>query len=171
MISMLSRMFDYHAWANQDLFAVLARLDPVVQRDCLQAALRLVSHHHVVARIFAGHLTGALHGYRADNVAVTPDLHTLQADVVASDRWYCDFVRDMRPDALAETVAFTFTDGDRGCMSRAEMLTHVVLHAGYHRGEAGRLVGQAGMSPPWDTFAVFLHRTEPARRLNLNPRG
>jgi len=166
MITMLSRMFDYHAWANQDLFAVLARLDPVAQGDRLQAALRLVSHHHVVSRIFAGHLTGTAHGYQADNVAETPDLDRLRADVAASDRWYCDFVRDIRPDALAQTVAFTFTDGDRGCMSRAEMLTHVVLHAGYHRGEAGRLVSQAGASPPWDTFAVFLHRTEPARRLD-----
>ncbi len=166
MNSMLSRMFDYHAWANQDLFAVLARLDPVAQGDCLQAALRLVSHYHVVARIFAGHLTGTPHGYQADNVAAMPDLGALRADVVASDRWYCDFVRDIRPDALAETVAFTFTDGYRGCMSRAEMLTHVVLHAGYHRGEAGRLLGMAAVSPPWDTFAVFLHRTEPARRLD-----
>ncbi len=165
MITMLSRMFDYHAWANQDLFAVLARLDPVAQGDCRQAALRLVSHYHVVSRIFAGHLTGTPHGYQADNVAATPDLDMLRADVVAADRWYCDFVRDIGPEALAETVAFTFTDGDRGCMSRAEMLTHVVLHAGYHRGEAGRLLGMAAASPPWDTFAVFLHRTEPARRL------
>jgi hypothetical protein len=27
-------------------------------------------------------------------------------------------------------VAFTFTDGDKGHMSREEMLTHVALHAG-----------------------------------------
>ena len=56
-------------------------------------------------------------------------------------------------------------------MTREEMLTHVVTHGGYHRGEVGRLMVQAAsrsgqdMLLPWDTFAVHLHKTEPARRM------
>ncbi|WP_319944187.1 DinB family protein [Mesorhizobium sp. AR10] len=50
-------------------------------------------------------------------------------------------------------------------MSRQEMLTHVVLHGGYHRGEIGRILAGLSISPPWDTFAVHLHRAEPERRL------
>jgi uncharacterized damage-inducible protein DinB len=50
-------------------------------------------------------------------------------------------------------------------MSREEMLTHVVTHGGYHRGEVGRILAQLSVSPPWDTFAVYLHKTEPSRRL------
>jgi uncharacterized damage-inducible protein DinB len=57
-----------------------------------------------------------------------------------------------------------FTDGDRGCMSRREMLTHVAIHGAYHRGEVGRLLKQMPAPVPWDTFAVFLHQAEPARR-------
>ena len=49
-------------------------------------------------------------------------------------------------------------------MTRAEMLAHVVLHAAYHRAEAGRILAAAGIAPPWDTLAVYLHRTEPTRR-------
>ena len=45
------------------------------------------------------------------------------------------------------------------------MLTHVVLHGGYHRGEIGRMLAGIALSPPWDTYAVHLHRAEPARRL------
>jgi uncharacterized damage-inducible protein DinB len=69
------------------------------------------------------------------------------------------------PAALAEVLAFTFTDGDAGRMTRGEMLAHVVLHGGYHRGEVGRILRQLAITPPWDTFAVFLHQTEPGRRL------
>ncbi|RVC60545.1 hypothetical protein EN766_38785, partial [Mesorhizobium sp. M2A.F.Ca.ET.046.02.1.1] len=43
--------------------------------------------------------------------------------------------------------------------------THVVLHGGYHRGEVGRMLAGIAVSPPWDTYAVHLHRVEPARRL------
>jgi len=46
------------------------------------------------------------------------------------------------------------------------MLTHVVTHAGYHRGEVGQIMKQLSIELPWDTFAVYLHRTEPSRRLN-----
>ncbi|WP_348524358.1 DinB family protein [Mesorhizobium sp. L2C089B000] len=33
-------------------------------------------------------------------------------------------------------------------MSRQEMLTHVVTHGGYHRGEIGRILMQIGIAPP-----------------------
>ena len=74
------------------------------------------------------------------------------------------------PRSLSQSIAFVFTDGDQGYMTREEMLTHVVTHTGYHRGEAGRLLTQAaardghGVYLPWDTYAVHLHQTEPERR-------
>lgn len=165
MNTTLRTLFGYHAWANADLFATLERLDPAAHRERMAAAIRLINHHHVVARIFAAHLAGTTHGYTADNAADAPALGALRAAVTASDRWYLDFVRDIRPAELAEAVAFVFTDGDAGCMSREEMLIHVVMHAGYHRGEVGRILAQSSVTPPWDTLAVFLHQTEPARRL------
>lgn len=164
MSTILSTMFSYHAWANADLFSTLRRLDSAAHAERLHVSLRLINHHYVVARIFAGHLTGATHGYLSDNTVETPTLEALQVAVAASDQWYLDFVREIGAADLAERVPLTFTDGDEGCMSREEMLTHVVLHAGYHRGEVGRVLAQASMTPPWDTFAVFLHRAEPARR-------
>lgn len=40
------------------------------------------------------------------------------------------------------------------------MLTHVIDHGGYHRGEVGRIMAQRSLALPWDTFAVHLHQTE-----------
>ena len=115
-------------------------------------------------QIFAAHLTGARHGYAADNTEDTPSLDRLRADVAASDRWYLDYLETVSPDYLSEPVPFVFTDGDKGLMSRQEMLTHVIIHGGYHRGEVGRMLSQISITPPWDTFAVHLHQTEPSRR-------
>jgi uncharacterized damage-inducible protein DinB len=85
--------------------------------------------------------------------------------VAALDRWYLGYLETATPELLSESVPFTFTDGDKGCMSREEMLAHVVTHGGYHRGEVGRIMAQHSVGLPWDTFAVYLHRTEPSRRL------
>lgn len=165
MSTLLQTLYGYHAWANADLFEKLESIDPGKHAIELQAALRLISHYYVVSRIFAGHLRGVPHGFTSDNLEETPALNELRGAVASSDRWYLDYVGKVSPAILAEAVAFTFTDGDKGFMTREEMLTHVALHGGYHRGEIGRILWQLSITPPWDTFAVYLHQTKPERRL------
>ena len=164
MSTLLRKLYAYHAWANDELFDKLETLDRDRHQAELNTALRLVSHAYVVARIFATHLTGARHGYASDNTDETPGLSELRAAVAASDRWYCDYLHGVTPDDLAQSIPFTFTDGDKGHMTREEMLAHVALHGGYHRGEVGRILWQCAVTPPWDTFAVHLHQAEPERR-------
>ncbi|CCV12750.1 DinB family protein [Mesorhizobium sp. STM 4661] len=162
-LTLLRSLFAYQAWANDELLEKLESLDQHVHNEERHAAIRLIHHNHVVARIFSAHLGGASHGYSADNTADTPALAELRAAVATSDRWYLDYLEILSPPHLSEPVAFTFTDGDKGCMTRQEMLTHVVLHGGYHRGEIGRILAQLSITPQWDTFAVHLHQAEPTR--------
>lgn len=164
MSEMLQTLYGYQAWANRDLLDKLALLDGRAQASERETALRLVSHHHVVARIFAAHLTGAHHGYTSDSTVETLSLDELRTAVAATDHWYQDYVRTVSPEALSEAVPFSFTDGDKGCMTRQEMLLHVALHSAVHRGEVCRILWQLSVTPPWDTLAVHLHQLEPARR-------
>lgn len=165
MSGLLRTLFGYQAWANEELFDKLGELDPERHRAELGKAAKLIDHSHVVARIFMAHLTGARHGYTSDASDETPTLRELRTSVATSDRWYIDYVADVSPALLGERRAFVFTDGDKGRMSREEMLGHVILHGGYHRGEVGRILSQLAVTPPWDTLAVHLHRAEPGRRL------
>jgi len=164
MSETLRTLFNYNAWANDALLEKLALLDPSAQGKELQTALRLISHYHVVAQIFAAHLTGANHGFASDNIAEVPTLSALRTSLAATDRWYLDYVRSRDEATLAEPVAFRFTDGDSGSMTRLEMLAHVALHSAIHRGEVSRILWQVSITPPWDTLAVYLHQKEPARR-------
>jgi uncharacterized damage-inducible protein DinB len=166
-LALLRSLFAYQAWANVELLEKLARLEPHAHGKERHAAIRLLNHNHVVSKIFAAHLTGESHGYASDNTEHTPALDQLRADVVAMDRWYLDYLEAVSPQHLAEPVPFVFTDGDKGMMSRQEMLTHIVIHGGYHRGEIGRMLSQISVMPPWDTFAVHLHHAEPSRRLQM----
>ncbi|WP_245520048.1 hypothetical protein [Rhizobium azibense] len=67
-----------------------------------------------------GHLQGVPHGFTSDNLEETPALDDLSAAVTSSDQRYLDYLR-------TEAAALTFTDSDKGYMTREEMLTHVVL--------------------------------------------
>lgn len=162
--TLLLSLFKYKAWANQELFAELEKLDPVAHPAERHTAIRLLNHIHVVDRIFAGHLSGQAHGYTGTNTAETPSFDALRSAVAESDRWYLAYVGGLPAEQLSQTLDFSFTDGAKGRMSREEMLAHVVTHGGYHRGAVGRIMAQLSVPPPRDIFTVFLHQSEPQRR-------
>jgi uncharacterized damage-inducible protein DinB len=162
--SLLISLFQYKAWANQELFVELRRLDPLTQQAELHAALRVLNHIYVVDRIFVANLQGQAHGYSATNTAETPTLDQLQQAVQASDAWYLDYMAGLSAEQLSERIAFSFVDGDAGRMSREEMLAHIVTHGGYHRGAVGRIMAQLDIAPPRDIYTKFLHQAEPERR-------
>jgi uncharacterized damage-inducible protein DinB len=168
---LLLKMFRYQAWANGELLDAMDSLSPERHSTELYLAIRLMNHCLVVNKIFVAHLVSESHHFQSDNTPDTPDLTELRAGLASTDQWYLDYLGTVTPAMLSESVAFAFTDGDNGYMTREEMLTHVVTHGSYHRGEAGRILKQVSNGPeqgvklPWDTYAVHLHRTEPARRL------
>ena len=164
MSTLLRALYGYHAWANSDLLDKLEMPDRAAHSRDRHTAIRLINHYYVVAEIFAAHLRGVRHRYKAAGTVETPSLSDLRAAITASDQWYLNYVQAISPSELSGSVPFTFTDGDKGYMTREEMLTHVVLHGGYHRGEVGRILSQRSVTPPHDTFAVYLHRADRSRR-------
>ena len=164
VLTSIQGLFRYQAWANEELLGKLERLDPERHAQERHDALRLLNHTLIVGRIFAGHLNRQSHGFTADNTPDTPTLEALKDAIGTSDRWYLDYLHKLAPEVLTEPWPFVFTDGDNGFMTREEMLMHVIVHGTYHRGEVGRILRLAGADLPRDTFAVYLHRSEPVRR-------
>jgi uncharacterized damage-inducible protein DinB len=162
--SALTALFAYKAWASTELFHALSKISADLHPNALHSAIRTMNHMYVVDRIFRAHMLGEPHGYRATQTAETPKLSTLQAAVAATDAWYAQYLAQATPQQLSETVCFTFTDGDTGCMTREEMLLHVITHGGYHRGTLARLLNAVSIAPPRDLFTRYLHVAEPIRR-------
>lgn len=160
----LAALFAQKSWTNNELFHALADVPADQHADALHTAVRTLNHIHVVDCIFQAHLTGQAHGHVATNTEATPELGTLQFAVAETDAWFERYVASVTPQQLAERIAFRFTDGDAGLMSREEMLAHVITHGAYHRGNVGQVLKSIGVAPPRDLFTKFLHLREPARR-------
>lgn len=161
--SSLASLFGYKSWADRELFALLATLAPE-HAEAVHGCIRTLNHIHVVDRIFRAHLSAEPRPFDATNTQSTPTLAQLQADVAATDAWYERYVAGLNPSRLAEVIDFQFTDGDRGRMSREEILLHVITHGGYHRGNVGQVLKSISVAPPRDLYTKFLHQSEPARR-------
>ena len=158
----LQRLFQYKAWANDELLKVLAGLGDGSPITGL--AIKALSHSYVVDRIFAAHMRRKAHAYTSANPSEMPALEDLSADLRASDREYLDYVSTLDSDRLAERIDFTFTDGAAGCMSRQEMLMHVITHGVGHRGQVSALMLLNSLAPARDGFTTYLHETEASTR-------
>ena len=101
--------------------------------------------------------------HTATNTDATPAVLWLFEKVKELDAWYISYASTVEDKALSESIEFTFTDGDRGKMTRQEILLHVITHGGYHRGQAGQIIRAANVLPPRDIYTRFLHLTEPSR--------
>ena len=162
-IETLKSLFGYKAWANSELFTLLATLPPE-HAEPLHTCIRTLNHIYVVDRLFRARLSGEPTPFDATNTKETPSLAQLRSDVEATDAWYLNHVCELSEPALAQVLDFTFADGDRGRMSREEILLHVHTHGAHHRGNVGQVLKSISLAPPRDLYTKFLHQSQPARR-------
>ncbi|SMC13176.1 hypothetical protein ROA7745_03013 [Roseovarius aestuarii] len=72
------------------------------------------------------------------------------------DAWWVEFADGMTPDMLGENVSFEFIGGDRGMMTRLEIIIHVVNYTSYHRVFVDEMLGQIKADGPVCDFPVYL---------------
>ena len=158
----LQRLFEYKAWANDELLAALAKLGG--ESNAVGLAIKALSHTYVVDRIFAAHLRREVHPYSSANRSELPTLEALSAEIRKSDREYIDYVSTLDEEQLAERIDFTFTDAAPGRMSREEMLMHVITHGVGHRGQVSAVLLFNALTPVKDGFTTYLHEMEASTR-------
>ena len=160
----IKSLFAQKSWANNELFNALAAVTDPERAGAIHTAIRTLNHIYVVDRIFQAHLLGEQHGYTATNTDATPELDELHFSVAETDAWYESYVSRGSAELFSQSIAFRFTDGDAGTMTREEMLLHVITHGSYHRGNVGQVLKSISVAPPRDLYTKFLHVSEPARR-------
>jgi uncharacterized damage-inducible protein DinB len=79
------------------------------------------------------------------------------------DQWYIDWSDRQSARSLDEIVRFRFVDGERGAMTRGEILLHVVNHATYHRGWVADMFFQVPARNPTTDLPVYLSNQNRAR--------
>jgi len=150
----------YNAWANQLMFDAVAALpdgEATRERGTLfKNMVHTLNHNHVIALIWQAHLEGREHGFAARNTKDHPPLAELRAAQQALDAWYVKWAHALTEDALREEVSFTLIGGNRGVMTRSEILLHIVNHSTYHRGFVADMFYQVPARPPTTDLPVFL---------------
>ena len=150
----------YRAWADRLTYEALLRLprEEIVKprQTTFGTILQTLSHVYVVDDMFRHHLQGTEHGYRSRQVEQALDLEQLWHATQTMHQWYAETSADWSRDDLKKPVSFAFVDGQKGLMTREEIILHVVNHATYHRGFIGDMLKQISYHWPANDLPVFL---------------
>ena len=154
----------YNTWANKHIFDAVATL-PEGEATKPRASLfknmvHTLNHNYVIDLIWQAHLEGREHDFTARNTPGHPPLEELRTKQQVIDDWYIAWSDAQSEATLAQAVHFTLIGGNRGVMTRAEILLHIVNHTTYHRGFVADLMYQVpGARPPTTDLPVYLRET------------
>ena len=154
----------YNTWANQLIFDAVAAL-PEGEATKPRASLfknmvHTLNHNYVIDLIWQAHLEGREHDFTARNTPGHPPLEELRTKQQVIDDWYIAWSDAQTEATLAQAVHFTLIGGNRGVMTRGEILLHIVNHTTYHRGFVADLMYQVpGARPPTTDLPVYLRET------------
>jgi uncharacterized damage-inducible protein DinB len=140
----LERLFDYDRWANRETLASLRASSPPPPRG-----LKLMGHIVAAELLWHARLTG-----ESAELPVWPDLSTAQCDMWLSDldrRWK-QYLGTAVPARLDLPVSYANTKGEAFASTVGDVLTHVVIHSAYHRGQIAADVRAAGHQPAYTDF-------------------
>jgi uncharacterized damage-inducible protein DinB len=149
----LERMLRAMAWADREVLGVL--------RGCpaaLGEGLPLFSHVLAAEHVWLARLQR-----RESVVPVWSNLTLDECEKLASENntGYLAFVGELPGDKLETQIPYRNSKGEEFTTSTIDILTHVVIHGAYHRGQIARVIARAGGQTVNTDYIIFARSVEP----------
>jgi len=146
------RLFAYDAWANREALASLrAAAEALPER-----ARRRLAHVVGAQKLWLARIEVA----GGDPPAVWPDLTLDEIGAAIGDlgaRWSL-LVTGLDEVELARSVTYVNSKGEPWASKVGDVLMHVVLHGGYHRGQIASDLRDAGFTPAYTDYIEAVRR-------------
>ncbi len=144
LLEHLRRQFTYDEWANREVLAGLKANASLPLRP-----RQLLAHILSAERLWLERLRK-----QPQSLSVWPDFTLDQCEDQIADvaRLWRNFLGQLPPAGLADTVVYKNSKGEPWTSTVEDILTHVVLHSAYHRGQIASLVRASGEQPAYTDF-------------------
>lgn len=149
LLDQFKRMFAFTDWANTQYIEAIASV-----ADPPEETMVLINHIIGAQVVWLSRLDGASF---PDDWGVWPknpigDCRTRSAASTADWFAYLDGQSD---EAIERIVSYKTTKGDPFETSLRDILSHVLNHGTYHRGQIATQLRQVGVTPPSTDFILF----------------
>ena len=144
LLEHLHRQFVYNAWANREVIASLAVAPAPPSRPRQLLAHILAAESLWFVRIRS----------QPQILPVWPDLSLDECVAQNTDlaSMWDKYLDQLSPAALSNEVSYKNSKGEPWSSTVQDILTHVILHSAYHRGQIASLMRAAGQQPASTDF-------------------
>lgn len=138
----LKRQFMYDGWANREVLKAIRAAG-----DADKRSLQLMAHILGAERVWLERLNQA-----AQSVSVWPesDLGQCEAEAAQLERQWLEYLK--RVADFSRTMSYKNTKGELWTSTVGDVLTHVVMHSAYHRGQIASHMREQGHTPAYTDF-------------------
>ncbi len=140
----LRRQFAYDAWANQEVLKALRANGGGTQRS-----LQLMSHTLAAERVWLERLK---HEKQSVPVWPEPDLTRCESEAAALAKLWSEYLDLITAGDVAQTISYTNSKGEAWTSTIIDVLTHVIMHSSYHRGQIASHMRENGQTPAYTDF-------------------
>jgi uncharacterized damage-inducible protein DinB len=152
LLDHLRRQFAYEAWANGKVLAAIkaSRAESTSGRP-----LQIMAHILSAQRLWLERLT-----QQPQSQPVWPECSLDQCETQMAElrRLWNEYLARLSSVALAEKITYKNSKGENWSNSVEDVLTHVVLHSAYHRGQIASLMRAADDMPAYTDFIHALRQ-------------
>jgi uncharacterized damage-inducible protein DinB len=140
----LRRQFAYDTWANREVLAAIHSSDAARERS-----LQLMSHILAAERVWLERLK-----QQPQTVPVwpKPDLAQCEAEAAELGRLWSEYLDFISSRDISQTISYKNTKGESWMSTIVDVLTHVVMHSAYHRGQIATHMRACGQAPPYTDY-------------------
>jgi uncharacterized damage-inducible protein DinB len=151
--SFLTKLFDYDYWANRAALASLSTIPGDAGR---------------AAKYFA-HIVGAQRVWLSrfetpDSPPAEPwpalTFNEAQAAVEVLHKRWMNVIDQLTPEKLAQDLAYRNSKGQEFRTPIQDVLTHLVMHSAYHRGQVAAAVREAGGKPASTDYIAYVRQLQ-----------
>ncbi|MBI1913241.1 MAG: damage-inducible protein DinB [Planctomycetes bacterium] len=143
-----TKLLRYTAWADRCILAALREL-PAAQQEALPLFAHVLAAEHVwLSRVYGAEA----------RLAVWPQLSLEECAALAGENaaGYEELLQGLGAEELVKPVRYRNTKGVEFVTPLDDILTHVVVHGGYHRGQVARAIGRAGGTTISTDYITFV---------------
>ena len=140
----LRRQFAYDEWANREVLAAIKSWSAPTQRS-----LQLMAHIVAAERLWLERMT-----LKPQSLPVWPEFDLERCTTLAAEqasRWR-KYLGNMTPADLSRPVSYKNTKGEPWSSAIADILTHVLMHSAYHRGQIASHMREKGQAPAYTDY-------------------
>lgn len=162
----LINLLDYNSWANDQFFKVIVKLSPYEinkQRQSFMNSIRnSLNHLLVIDKVWLANMKRETHTFDHLQTILFEDMDMLWDAKKKEDILIKNYTSNLSEYDLLELVDCELIGGNKVSMSRSMIITHLVMHGGYHRGIIAEMFGQIPLPPIAQDITIW----EKSKKLN-----